>query len=140
MEEMRNIDNILTGNPERNTPLGRHRHRWEDNIRMDLRQKGWEDVDWIHLVHDMEQWWALLNTVMEFRIPLKAGNLTIWVSIIFSKRNLLRGVLNSLSRPIKVPKFHFAFLTIVCYATKRKEKHISSLHKRYSFKIFVTCT
>jgi len=43
--------------------------RWEDNIRMDLREKGWENVDWIDLVHDSDPWRAVVNTVMNLRIP-----------------------------------------------------------------------
>jgi len=44
-----NAYSILVGNPAGKKPLGRSRHRWEDNIRMDLRKIGWEDVDWMHL-------------------------------------------------------------------------------------------
>jgi hypothetical protein len=55
---------ILVGNPEVKRPLGRSRHRWEDNIRMDLREMGWECVDWIHLAQDWDQWQALVNTVL----------------------------------------------------------------------------
>jgi hypothetical protein len=52
----------------------RPRRRWEDNIRMDLREIGWEGVDWIHLAQDRDQWWALVNTVMNFGVPEKARN------------------------------------------------------------------
>jgi hypothetical protein len=48
--------------------LGRPRHRWED-IKMDLREIGWEDVDWIHLDQDIDQWWALVNMVMNLSVP-----------------------------------------------------------------------
>jgi hypothetical protein len=44
-------------------PFGRPRHRWEDGIRMDLRETGWGNVDWIQLAQDRDQWWALVNTV-----------------------------------------------------------------------------
>jgi hypothetical protein len=50
-------------------PLGRLRRTWEDDIRMDLRETGWEGVDWIHLVRDRDQWRALVNTVMNLRSP-----------------------------------------------------------------------
>jgi hypothetical protein len=46
--------------------LGRQRHIWEDNIRTDVRELGWEGVDWIHL--DGNQWWDLVNTVTNFRV------------------------------------------------------------------------
>jgi len=52
MGEMRNAYKILVGKPEGKRPLGRHRHRWEDNIRMGLREIGSEGVDWIHLAQD----------------------------------------------------------------------------------------
>jgi hypothetical protein len=50
MVEMRNSYSILVGKPEGKRPLGRHRQRWEDNIRMNLREIGWEGVDWVHLL------------------------------------------------------------------------------------------
>jgi hypothetical protein len=53
--EMRNANKILVGKPEGKRPLGRHRCRREDNIRMDLREIGWEGVDWIHLGQDRDQ-------------------------------------------------------------------------------------
>jgi hypothetical protein len=48
---MRNPYNILVGQPDRKTPFGRRRHRWQDVIKMDLREIGWEVVDWMHLAH-----------------------------------------------------------------------------------------
>jgi hypothetical protein len=50
-------------------PLGRPRHRWVDNIKMDLREIGWDGRDWIKLAQDRDQWRALVNTVMSLRIP-----------------------------------------------------------------------
>jgi hypothetical protein len=67
--EMRNVYNILIGKPEEKRPLGRSRHRWEDNIRMDLREIRWEGVDWIHLAQDRDWWWALVNMVMNLKVP-----------------------------------------------------------------------
>jgi hypothetical protein len=55
-------------------PLGRSRRRWEDNIRMDLTEIGCEGVDWVHLAEDRDQWQALVNTVMNLRVPGKAEN------------------------------------------------------------------
>jgi hypothetical protein len=49
--------------------LGRPGRRWEDNIRMNLREIGWEVVDWIHVVQDRDQWRAVVNTVMNLRVP-----------------------------------------------------------------------
>jgi hypothetical protein len=50
-------------------PLGRPRRRWEDNIKMDLREIGFGDVDWTHLAQDRDRWRALVNTVMNLRVP-----------------------------------------------------------------------
>jgi hypothetical protein len=50
--------------PEGKRPCGRPTHRWEDNIGMNLREIGWEGVDWKHLAQDRGKWWALVNTVM----------------------------------------------------------------------------
>jgi hypothetical protein len=69
MGEVRGTYNILVGKPEGRKPLGRPRRRWEDNIKMDLREIGLGDVDWIHLAQDKDRWRALVNTVMNLRIP-----------------------------------------------------------------------
>jgi hypothetical protein len=67
--EMKNAYKILVGKPEGNRLRGRPGRRWEYNIRMDLREIGWEGVDWIHLAHDRDRWRALVTTVMNLRIP-----------------------------------------------------------------------
>jgi hypothetical protein len=59
----------MVGRPEGRRPLGRPRHRWEDNIKMDLREMGFGDVDWVHLAQDRDRWRALVNTVMNLRVP-----------------------------------------------------------------------
>jgi len=53
--EMRNLYKILVGKPEGKRSLERRRFRWEDNIRMDLREIGWHGVDWVHLTQDKAQ-------------------------------------------------------------------------------------
>jgi hypothetical protein len=67
--EKRNASKVLVGRPERNRPLQRPRRRWEDNIKMDLREIGWSSVDWIDLAQGRDQWWALVNMVMNPRVP-----------------------------------------------------------------------
>jgi hypothetical protein len=57
--------------PEGKRPFGRHRRRWEDNIRVDHREIGWDGVDWMHLVQDRDQWRAIVNTVMNLRVQKK---------------------------------------------------------------------
>jgi len=56
MGEIRNAYNILVGKSEGKRPRGRPRSRWEDNIRMDLREIGWDDVDWIRVAQNRDQW------------------------------------------------------------------------------------
>jgi hypothetical protein len=65
---------ILVWKPEGGRPLGRTRRRWEDNIKMDLGEIGFGDVDWIRLAQDRDRWRALANTIMNLRVPENAGN------------------------------------------------------------------
>jgi hypothetical protein len=69
MAEIICAHSILVGKSEGKIPLGRTRRRWEDNIRMNLMEIGWRNVDWIHLAQDRDQWWAVVNTVMKLRVP-----------------------------------------------------------------------
>jgi hypothetical protein len=69
MGEVRGAYNILVGRPEGRRPLGRPRRRWDDNIKLDLREIGLGDVDWIDLAQDRDRWWGLVNTVMSLRVP-----------------------------------------------------------------------
>jgi hypothetical protein len=65
---MRNAYNILVAKPEGKKPLGRHRNRWEENIRMSLREIGWEGVDWMHLAQERDQQRDSMNTVLNLRV------------------------------------------------------------------------
>jgi hypothetical protein len=67
MGEKKNDYRILAGKPERKRQLGRPRRRWVDNVKMDLREIGWDGVDWIDTAQVMDQWRALLNTVLNLR-------------------------------------------------------------------------
>jgi hypothetical protein len=66
---MRNLSSVLVGKPEGKRPFGRPRYRWEDNIRMDLREIVWKGVNWMHLAQDRDQWRPVVNTVMNIRVP-----------------------------------------------------------------------
>ena len=57
------------GKPEGKRPLGRPRHRWDDNIKMDLQDVGCGGMDWIELAQDRDRWWALVNVVMNLQVP-----------------------------------------------------------------------
>jgi hypothetical protein len=69
MGEKRNAYRLLVGKSEGKRPLGRPRRRWVDNIRMDLGEVGWGDVDWIGLAQDMDRWRAVVNWVLNLRVP-----------------------------------------------------------------------
>jgi hypothetical protein len=69
MGEGRGVHRVLVGRPEGKRPLGRPRRRWEDNIKMDLRQKGIDGANWIQLAQDRVRRRAFVNTVMNLRVP-----------------------------------------------------------------------
>jgi hypothetical protein len=69
MGEKRNVYRLLVGKPEGKRPLGRLRHRWIDNIKMHLLEIGLSVVDWIGLSQDRYRWRALVNAVMNLRVP-----------------------------------------------------------------------
>jgi len=60
---------VLVGKPEGKRPLGRPRHRWEDNIKMDFQEVGCGVMNWIELAQDRDRWRALVNAVMNLRVP-----------------------------------------------------------------------
>ncbi|KAJ4445072.1 hypothetical protein ANN_06871 [Periplaneta americana] len=68
MGESRNAYRVLVGRPEGKRPLGRPRRRWEDNIKMDLREVGYDDRDWINLAQDRDRWWAYVRAAMNLRV------------------------------------------------------------------------
>jgi hypothetical protein len=69
MGEKRNSYRLLVGKLEGKRTLGRPRRRWLDNIKMDLVEIGWGGVDWIGLAQDRDRWRALVNAVMNIRVP-----------------------------------------------------------------------
>ena len=68
MGEERGVYRVLVGKPEGKRPLGRPRHRWVDNIRIDLQEVGCGYMDWIGLAQDRDRWWTLVSAVMNFRV------------------------------------------------------------------------
>jgi hypothetical protein len=75
MWEKRNAYRLLMGKPDGKRPLRRPRRRWVDNIRMDLGEVGWGDVDWIGLAQDRDRWRAVVNSVMNPRVSIKCWDL-----------------------------------------------------------------
>ena len=69
MEEERGVHKVSVGKPEGKRPLGKPRHRWEDNIKMDLEKVGRGCGDWMELAQDRKRWRALVSTVMNLRVP-----------------------------------------------------------------------
>jgi hypothetical protein len=69
MRAKRDVYRILLGNPGGKRPLGRPRRRWKDNIKLDLKEIRWGGMDWIDLTEDRSQWRALVNTVINLRVP-----------------------------------------------------------------------
>jgi hypothetical protein len=68
MGEERKVHKVLVGKPEGKRPLGRPRRRWEDGIKMDLREIGLGDVNWIRLAQDRDPWRAVVSAVMNLRV------------------------------------------------------------------------
>jgi len=69
MGERRGVYKALVGKSEGNRPLGRLRRRWEDNIKMDLKEMGCEGMDWIDVAQNRERWQTLVKAIMDFRVP-----------------------------------------------------------------------
>jgi hypothetical protein len=69
MGESRGVYRALVGKLDEKKPLGRPRGRWEDNIKMDLQKVGWGDMDRIDVAQDRDVWRALVNALMDLRVP-----------------------------------------------------------------------
>ena len=69
MGQERGVYRFLVGKPDGTPPLGRHRRRWVDNIKMDLQEVECGYMDWIGLAQDRDRWWTLVSAVMNLRVP-----------------------------------------------------------------------
>jgi hypothetical protein len=89
----RGVYKVLVGKPEGNKPHVRPRHRWEENIMMNLHEVGYEGMDWIELAQERDRWQVLVNAVMNLWVPQHVGNfLTSSELVTFSRTTLLHGV------------------------------------------------
>ena len=90
MGQGRGVCRILVGKPEGKRPMGRPRHRWECNIKMDLQEVGGGCGDWMELAQDRDRWWAVVSTVMNFRVPkMRRISRLAAEPVSFSRRTLL---------------------------------------------------
>ena len=93
MGQGRGVHRILVGKPEEKRPLGRPRHRWEDNIKMYLQEVGGGCEDWMELAQDRDRWRTLVSTAMNLRVQKIRGiSLLAAEPVSFSRRALLHGV------------------------------------------------
>ena len=69
MRERKGICGVVMGRPEGKRPLGKPRHRWEDNIKVDLKEIGWKGLDWIDLTQDRDRWLAIMNMIKNLCVP-----------------------------------------------------------------------
>ena len=69
MRERRVVCRVLVGKPEGKRPVGNPRHRWEDNIKTDLQEEAYGNMDWIELARDRDRWWSFVNVLKNLRVP-----------------------------------------------------------------------
>jgi hypothetical protein len=74
MGEKGGVYRVLEGKPERNRQIQTPRHRWKDNIKINLQDMGWGGMDWIDVAQDTDRWQAIVNAVMNLRVPQNVGN------------------------------------------------------------------
>jgi hypothetical protein len=111
MGEGRNMYRVLVGKPERKSPLGRPRRRWEDGIKMDLREIGWGGVEWIQLAQDRDRWRAVVNAVMNLWVlAARSYSITHGVSLLYAVPQLTWQLSYESHSPML---FFIAYLTIV---------------------------
>jgi len=90
--EIRNAYKFLVGKPERKTSLGRHKQRWNDNIKIDLLRIVCDGVHWVHMDQNRVQWLTLVKSAMNLRIPKRARKFLINRATVSFSRTLLHGV------------------------------------------------
>ena len=123
---------VLVGKPEWKRPLGRPRHRWVDNIMMDLQEVGCGYMDWIGLAQDRDRWQTLVSVVMNLWLLWNAGNfLTSCKPVSFSRRTLHNGVSNY----AWISSHAFSWLLCLCLCTT----FVSEIERSILFNDAVNC-
>ena len=74
------------GKPEGKRPLVEPRHKWEDNIKMYVKEIDWDVMDWINVAQDRDKWWHVVNTVVNRRVAQNAGSVTVQRTISCSRQ------------------------------------------------------
>jgi hypothetical protein len=100
-EEKRNVYRLLVGKPEGKRPLGRPRRRWIDNIKLNHVALGWGYANGVGLAQDTDNWRAVVNAVMNFRVPLIASKLLSGCTTVSSRVALISVTLNLIRQCVK---------------------------------------
>ncbi|KAJ4440144.1 hypothetical protein ANN_08282 [Periplaneta americana] len=132
MGKSRNAYRVLVGRPEGKRSLGRPRRRWEDNIKMDLREVGYDDRDWINLAQDRDRWWAYVRAAINLQVPI--------FTFLIKKKSLSRDLLiNSVEVKSHLSQRHAAELLGVphLYLQRRlqsgQDNHLKSKGRQTTF-------
>jgi hypothetical protein len=101
----------LARKPEAKRLLRKCRHRWEDNVKWILKERGWEGMDWIHLLQYRNIWWVPMNTLQKLQSPQNLGKLlTSLITTSFSRTTLLHGITPSVV--LKHAILHFCHINV----------------------------
>ncbi|KAJ4427974.1 hypothetical protein ANN_23987 [Periplaneta americana] len=138
MGESRNAYRVLIGRPEGKKPLGRQRRRWEDNIKMDLREMGYDDRDWINLAQDRDRWRAYMRAAMNLRILPKRAEMKALLQIDQSLKSYKKNEALPLQKEL-IRHFRYDLLRIPMFGSDLTKKlaEMKALPKKSEMKVVV---